>query len=461
MRQVTKTSHQAAITIQKVIQPNARSKSRGRKRMNLNFIHPADQLVMMMNRIYSYGMTTTSGGNLSILDENGDVWITPGSIDKGSLTRKDMVCIKKDGTMEGIHKPSSEYPFHLKIYETRSDIKAVLHAHPPALVAFSIVRQIPNTKLIPNAFVGCGKIAMAEYGLPGSKDLGDKIAREFEKGCDIAVLENHGVVVGSTGLFEAFKAFENLDFCARLQIDASIIGTPRSLKEEEIRLKYTKDHFNLEEFTPEVITSQEKEARTELCKLVHRAYDQKLVNATQGSFSRRMEGNDFLITPYNVDRKYLEVEEPVSIRDGRREAGKVPSRSIRLHQEIYRKHPEINAVIIAHPPNIMAYAVTDEELDSKSIPESYILMRDIPKLEFASFYQKPEETARAFNESTPIVIVNNDCVAVTGNSLLNAFDRLEVAEYSAKALVFAKNLGQMVAINEDQIAEIKDAFHLK
>ena len=57
--------------------------------------------------------------------------------------------------------------------------------------------------------------------------------------------------------------------------------------------------------------------------------------------------------------------------------------------------------------------------------------------------------------------MNNDCVAVTGNSLLNAFDRLEVAEYSAKALVFAKNLGQMVAINEDQIAEIKDAFHLK
>ena len=61
--------------------------------MNMNFIHPADQLVMMMDRIYSYGMTTTSGGNLSIRDENGDVWITPGSIDKGNLTRKDMVCL--------------------------------------------------------------------------------------------------------------------------------------------------------------------------------------------------------------------------------------------------------------------------------------------------------------------------------------------------------------------------------
>lgn len=109
----------------------------------------------------------------------------------------------------------------------------------------------------------------------------------------------------------------------------------------------------------------------------------------------------------------------------------------------------------------MAYAVTDEVLDSKSIPESYILMRDIPKLDFTEFYQKPEETAKAFNESTPIVIVQNDCVAVTGDSLLNAFDRLEVAEYSAKALVFAKNLGQMVEINDRQIDEIKEAFHLK
>lgn len=429
--------------------------------MNMNFIHPADQLVMMMDRIYSYGMTTTSGGNLSIKDENGDVWITPGSIDKGNLTRKDMVCIHPDGSMDGIHVPSSEYPFHLKLYETRSDIKAVLHAHPPALVAFSIVRQIPNTRLIPNAYVGCGKIAMAEYGLPGSTDLGEKIAREFAKGCDIAVLENHGVVVGSDSLFNAFKAFETLDFCARLQIDASIIGTPKSLAESEIKLKYTSDHFEMEEFLPTVISSQEKEARKEMCNFVHRAYDQKLVNATQGSFSRRMEGNDFIISPYNVDRKYLEVDEIVSIHEGKREAGKVPSRSIRLHQEIYRQHPEINSIIIAHPPNIMAYAVTDVDLDSKSIPESYILMRDIPKLDFAQFYEKPQETARVFNESTPIVIVNNDCVAVTGDSLLKAFDRLEVAEYSAKALVFAHNLGEMVAINEGQIEEIKEAFHLK
>ena len=91
--------------------------------MNMNMMHPADQLVMIMERIYGYGMTTMSGGNLSILDDNGDIWITPGSIDKGNLTRNDIVCIKADGTIQGIHKPSSEYPFHQKIYQGIFDIQ--------------------------------------------------------------------------------------------------------------------------------------------------------------------------------------------------------------------------------------------------------------------------------------------------------------------------------------------------
>ena len=105
--------------------------------MNLNVLHPAEQLTRMIKRVYDQRLTTTSGGNLSIKDENGDMWITPASVDKGTLTKEDMVCIKSDGTITGRHRPSSEYPFHQKIYEARKDLKAVLHAHPPALVTMS------------------------------------------------------------------------------------------------------------------------------------------------------------------------------------------------------------------------------------------------------------------------------------------------------------------------------------
>ena len=110
--------------------------------MRFELLHPADQLVMIMNRIYYYGMTTTSGGNLSIKDDNGDIWITPSGIDKGNLTRADMCQVKPDGTVIGPHKPSVELPFHSEIYRRRPDLKGILHAHPPTLVAFSLATLV-------------------------------------------------------------------------------------------------------------------------------------------------------------------------------------------------------------------------------------------------------------------------------------------------------------------------------
>ena len=48
--------------------------------MNFEMLHPADQIVMIMNRIYHNGMTTMSGGNLSIMDDDGVMWISPSAV---------------------------------------------------------------------------------------------------------------------------------------------------------------------------------------------------------------------------------------------------------------------------------------------------------------------------------------------------------------------------------------------
>ncbi len=40
-------------------------------------VHPRDEIMATMERIYRYRMTTTSGGNLSIRDQDGDIWISP------------------------------------------------------------------------------------------------------------------------------------------------------------------------------------------------------------------------------------------------------------------------------------------------------------------------------------------------------------------------------------------------
>ena len=430
--------------------------------MNFDMLHPADQIVMIMYRIYYYGMTTTTGGNLSIRDSEGTVWISPSGVDKGSLRREDIMQIKPDGTIVGLHRPSVEYPFHLAIYKKRPDLRAVLHAHPPALVAFSLLREIPDTSIIPDARFLSGKITIAKYALPGSATLGDKISAEFEKGINTVMLENHGVVLGSTSLFKAFMNFEMLDYCARIQINAKALGgTIHGLSERHMEIYKNKTSPCMEEFVPQTHTSEELGVRRDMCELIHRAYGNQLFTSDQGTFSCKLSDGSFIITPYAKDRKYLEPEDLVLIKDGKCEAGKTPSRSVKLHTALYERDPDIKTVIVAHPPHIMAFAITDKEFDARLIPESYIALKNVRKYPFGSSFMQPEMLAKEISIKNPVVIIENDCIIAAGTSLLNAFDRLEVMEYSAKSLVEAASLGgEVVKISPDEVKEIEVAFNL-
>ncbi|MCP3928215.1 MAG: class II aldolase/adducin family protein, partial [Bacteroidetes bacterium] len=150
--------------------------------MKFDYLHPKEKVAEILRRIYSFGMTTTSGGNVSMKDEEGNIWITPGAVDKGSLTAADIIRIDKKGKAEGLHPPSSELPFHLAIYQARPDIKGIIHAHSLILVSFSLIKKVPNTRIIPQAYQLCGKTGFAPYELPGSEALGLSIRNEFEKG---------------------------------------------------------------------------------------------------------------------------------------------------------------------------------------------------------------------------------------------------------------------------------------
>lgn len=429
--------------------------------MKFEYLHPADQLVMIMQRIYERGMTTTSGGNLSILDDNGDIWITPAGIDKGTLTRADIICVKPDGSCVGPHTPSSELPFHQSVYRRRPDIRAVLHAHSPALVAFSTVRKLPEIDLIPTVRKTCGELAMATYAVPGSAKLGENIGKEFDKGVNIVLLENHGVCIGAKDLFAAFMAFETLEFSANLEIVASKIGKPNNLSPEAFKVTQTDWHTRMDDYIPRLHSTEERAARRDMITLIHRSYRQGLFSATHGTYSVRLSDGSFIITPFGQDRAYLCEEDLVRIKSGMKEEGKIPSRAVRLHEEIYKNNPDIGAVLLAHPLHVMAFAVTDAEFDPRTIPESYILLREIQKCPFDAIYSDPEGTSKRFSEQVPAIIFKNDCVVVTGKTLLQAFDRLEVAEATAHSIVCAHDVGNIAFITDSEVADLKKAFNLK
>lgn len=423
--------------------------------MKFKFLHPRDEIIEIITRIYQNGMTTTSGGNLSILDEDGSIWITPKGVDKGSLIPKDIVRVLPNGTTDGIHEPSSELPFHLAIYKARSDIKAIVHAHPPALVSFAITRKIPDTRIVPKASEICGKVGYAKYALPGSDNLGEVIAEVFKQNHDTVLMENHGIVTVGNSLMHAFQRLETLDYCARLTLKANILGKVRVLSNEDLEL--SRKEFSLDEFEPGNHSSKEKEIRKNIISLIHRSYSQNLITSMEGTFSSRVENDKFIITPWGLDRKYLSEEDLVLINGNKREVGKKPSRSVNLHRQIYLKNPAINAILIAHPPNILAFGVSDARFDSRIIPESYLVLKDIQKLP----YGDTPKIAEIISENVPIVICENNCIIVTGNSLLQSYDRLEVAEFSAKSVIASKTIGEVVPIGRFEIEELEKAFEMK
>ncbi len=429
--------------------------------MNIDYIHPADQLVMFMQRIYDKGLTTTSGGNLSIMDNEGNIWITPAGVDKGTLTRNDIICVKPDGTIVGPHRPSSELPFHASVYKMRPDLKAVLHAHPPALVSFSIVRQCPNLDLLPSVRKVCPDVQIAVYDVPGSDALGEKIGRVFASGCDIAILENHGVCIGAVDMFTAFQRFETLNYTATLEGLAKKVGKIHALPAEAYRISQTRDHTKMDDFIPRSRTSEELAARRDMITLIKRSYKMGLFTATHGTYSVRLADGSFLITPYNCDRAYLEEDDLVRVKAGMKEQDKIPSRAVLFHEKIYEKNPEIKAVLQAHPLHAMAFAITDATFDPRTIPESYILLRDIKKLPYETVYVDPDTTADEFSPSRPALMIENSSVVVTGESLLQAFDRLEVMESTAHSIILSKEIGSIVHITDEEVDDLKVAFHLE
>ena len=429
--------------------------------MNIQYIHPADQIVMFMQRVYDKKLTSMSGGNLSVRDNEGNIWITPASIDKGSLTRRDIICVRPNGDCEGPHAPSSELPFHRSVYKLRPDLNAVLHAHPPALVAFSVVRRLPELNLTPTVRYMCKNIKMAAYAIPGSQALSAEVGKVFEQGCNIALLENHGVCVGAADMLTAFQQFETLNYAAELEALATRLGEIRPLSETARQMSKTNVCSELRNVSPQPCSSEELAARRDLIALIRRSYRMGLFTAAQGTYSTRLSDGSFIITPLHADPAYLEADDLVRIQDGAKEPGKTPDADVLLHQKIYAKNPQIGAIAFAQPVHSMVFAVTDMPFDTRTIPESYILLRDVKRIPFEAAYQNLDDVAAEFDNAHPVLLIENKSVMVTGASMLQVFDRLEVMEMTAASILKAQALGTIAHIPSDEIAALKTAFHLE
>lgn len=422
-------------------------------------LSPQEQLVNFMRRIYDRGLTTTSGGNLSLLDDAGNMWITPGGIDKGGLTPGDIVRVCADGSRHGKHNPSSEYPFHRSVYRLRPDVRAVMHAHPPVTVAFSISGVIPNLSRCGAVRAVCGEAGFAQYDVPGSEALGRKVGAAFAEGHDVVLLENHGVCVVGGSIGEAYGRLEALDFFCRTQMQAVRLGGRAVLNDAAEAAPYLR--YRAPSVTQDGATgvgAGETVAREKLAAMTRRAWRQNLFSSAVGVAASRLSDGSLLFPRASADRASMLESDFVRVSDGTGVGGGGELAEVMLR--LFEKHPEFGAIFAAVPPHLAAYAMSGRTFDTRVIPESYILLREIPTFEIVADEAGRAALERTFSARYPVVRTLNGWVFAGGGTLHEAFDRLEVAEFSARAAIEADTLGGMRPMTERQVADLVSAFHL-
>lgn len=175
-------------------------------------------------RVYAKNFAAANEGNISIRISDDRVLVTPTLTCKGFMTPGDICTVDMDGTqVAGTKKRTSEVKLHLEIYKRRTDVKSVVHCHPPHATAFGVAREpIPNC-VLPEPDIFLGEVPIAPYETPGSKQFAETIL-PFVETTNTIILANHGTVSYESTVERAYWLTEILDAYCRILILAKQIG---------------------------------------------------------------------------------------------------------------------------------------------------------------------------------------------------------------------------------------------
>jgi L-fuculose-phosphate aldolase len=203
-----------------------------------------DEIVRFGKMLHQTGLVAATDGNLSVLLEDGNILSTPTLMSKGLIEVDDLVIVNRQGKkLSGKRDVSSEIAMHLLIYKKRSDIGAVVHAHPPTATGFAAAGLALDRALCAELIVTLGSVPLANYETPGTPELAEALA-PLVPDHNAILMANHGVVTYGVDLLNAYMNMETVEHFAKIALVTHMLGRQQPLSEQhvdklrEIRTKY-------------------------------------------------------------------------------------------------------------------------------------------------------------------------------------------------------------------------------
>ena len=179
-------------------------------------------------------LTVETWGNLSIRDaETGLIYLTPSAMPYHTIEAEDVCVVDPEGNvLAGRRKPTIEKELHLAIYRTRPEVNAIIHTHPVQSQVFAVLRREIPPIIDEAAQVLGGTVRVADYALPGTKELAENVRMAISGRVRACLMANHGAVCVGESMEQAFKVCAVLEMTAEIYQKALALGQPHILSDE-------------------------------------------------------------------------------------------------------------------------------------------------------------------------------------------------------------------------------------
>ena len=191
-------------------------------------------IVRICHALAAKDYVSAMDGNVSARLPDGNVLATRTMVHKAFITEDDLVVVDLEGKkVSGRGQPTSEMSLHLAAYKHRPEVMAVVHAHPPTAVAFTIAGESLAHCVLPEVVLTLGQIHTVPYETTGTHALSIAVG-EILKTYDAVMMDRHGAVCVGVDLIDAFGKLEKVEHTAMITHRARQLGNVKSLPEEEV-----------------------------------------------------------------------------------------------------------------------------------------------------------------------------------------------------------------------------------
>lgn len=195
-----------------------------------------EQICDVCHKMWQLGWVAANDGNVSVRLDKDTYLATPTGMSKSFITPERLVKINGKGeVLEGLegYRPSSEIKMHLRCYEEREDVGAVVHAHPPTATGFAVAHLDMDRYTMIESVIAIGSVPVTPYGTPSTYEVPDAITPYLQEH-DVLLLANHGALSVGADVITAYYRMETLELWAKISLTAHLLGGEKEISNENI-----------------------------------------------------------------------------------------------------------------------------------------------------------------------------------------------------------------------------------